>query len=194
MGRLEGKVAVITGSGSGLGAEAARLFASEGAAVVVSDLAEEGGRKVVEEIRAAGGRAELILADVRESASVLALYAGAKAAFGLVNVLYNNAGISPADDDASAMGGGGSVTLMEACTEPMPPHPAACICAILCSSGNDAAFSPSARSCTMESGGESATRSAESNTNPRNLRGLLDLTPLFRTKTRAILRGLASLR
>jgi NAD(P)-dependent dehydrogenase (short-subunit alcohol dehydrogenase family) len=99
MGRLQGKVAVITGSGSGLGAEAARLFASEGAAVVVSDLAEEGGRKVVEEIRATGGRAEFIRTDVRETASVLALYAGAKAAFGLVNVLYNNAGISPAEDD-----------------------------------------------------------------------------------------------
>jgi NAD(P)-dependent dehydrogenase (short-subunit alcohol dehydrogenase family) len=90
---------VITGSGSGLGAEAARLFASEGAAVVVSDLAEEAGRKVVSEIRAAGGRAEFIRTDVRETASVEALYAGAREAFGLVNVLYNNAGISPADDD-----------------------------------------------------------------------------------------------
>jgi NAD(P)-dependent dehydrogenase (short-subunit alcohol dehydrogenase family) len=99
MGRLAGKVAVITGSGSGLGAEAARLFASEGAAVVVSDIAPEGGRKVVEEIRAAGGRAEFILADVRQSASVAALYEGAREAFGLVNVLYNNAGISPGDDD-----------------------------------------------------------------------------------------------
>src|SRR4051812_2890345 len=99
MGRLAGKVAVITGSGSGLGAGAARLFAAGGAAVVVSDVAAESGRGVVEEIRAAGGRAELILADVRKTADVEALYAGAQEAFGLVNVLYNNAGVSPADDD-----------------------------------------------------------------------------------------------
>src|SRR5882724_4570531 len=98
-GRLSGKVAVITGSGSGLGAEAARLFAAEGAAVVVSDVTEEGGRRVVEEIRAAGGRAEFVRVDVRKSDEVEALYAAARDAFGLVNVLYNNAGISPADDD-----------------------------------------------------------------------------------------------
>src|SRR5262249_19068726 len=99
MGRLAGKVAVITGSGSGLGAEAARLFASEGAAVVVSDIAPEGGRKVVEGIRAAGGPAEFILRDRRPGPSAAALYEGAREAFGFVNVLYNNAGISPAEDD-----------------------------------------------------------------------------------------------
>ena len=99
MGRLDGKVAVITGSGAGLGAEAARLFASEGAAVVVSDVNDTGGQQVVADIKAAGGRAAFIRADVRSTRDVEALYARAKETFGFVNVLYNNAGISPAEDD-----------------------------------------------------------------------------------------------
>ena len=99
MARLDGKVAVITGSGSGLGAEAARLFAREGCAVVVSDMETTAGESVVGEIKAAGGKAVFIAADVRSSKQVEALYAGAKKAFGRVNVLYNNAGISPGDDD-----------------------------------------------------------------------------------------------
>ena len=99
MARLEGKVAVITGSGAGLGAEAARLFAKEGAAVVVSDMDTKAGEKVVAEIKSAGGKAIFIATDVRSSAQVEALYAGARKAFGKVNVLYNNAGVSPGEDD-----------------------------------------------------------------------------------------------
>ena len=99
MDRLKGKVAVITGSGAGLGAEAARMFAAEGCAVVVNDMNEEAGKQVVSEIRAKGGKAEFIKADVRSSADVEDMYAKAKQAFGRVNVLYNNAGISPGDDD-----------------------------------------------------------------------------------------------
>jgi NAD(P)-dependent dehydrogenase (short-subunit alcohol dehydrogenase family) len=99
MGRLEGKVAVITGSGAGLGAEAARLFAREGAAVVVNDIEVAAGERVAEEIRAAGGRSRFIAGDVRRTAEVERLYAEAHRAFGKVNVLYNNAGVSPGDDD-----------------------------------------------------------------------------------------------
>ncbi|MDQ3223396.1 MAG: SDR family NAD(P)-dependent oxidoreductase, partial [Gemmatimonadota bacterium] len=76
MSRLEGKVAVITGSGAGLGAEAARLFAREGCAVVVSDMETTAGEQVVGEIKAAGGKAVFIAADVRSTAQVEALYAG----------------------------------------------------------------------------------------------------------------------
>jgi NAD(P)-dependent dehydrogenase (short-subunit alcohol dehydrogenase family) len=99
MDRLKGKVAVITGAGSGLGAEAARLFATEGCAVVVADTNADAGHAVVAEIRKAGGKAEFAKADVRSNQEVEQLYRLAKRAFGLVNVLYNNAGISPGDDD-----------------------------------------------------------------------------------------------
>ena len=99
MSRLNGKVAVITGSGSGLGAEAAKLFAREGCSVVVNDVDVTAGERVVAEITGSGGKAVFIPADVRSTAQVEALYAGARKAFGKVNVLYNNAGVSPGDDD-----------------------------------------------------------------------------------------------
>lgn len=97
MGRLDGKVAVITGAGSGMGAVAARLFASEGAAVVVADVSE-GGQAVVDSIGAEGGKAVFVRVDVSHSDQVEAMIDTATARFGGVNVLYNNAGIFPADD------------------------------------------------------------------------------------------------
>ena len=85
-GRLEGKVCVITGAASGIGAEAARLFAAEGAHVVGVDLA-------------AGAEGELsIVADVTESDQVEGMYAQTRERFGRIDVLFNNAGINPPED------------------------------------------------------------------------------------------------
>jgi NAD(P)-dependent dehydrogenase (short-subunit alcohol dehydrogenase family) len=87
-GRLDGKVCVITGAASGIGAESARLFAEQGASVVGVDLAP-------------GAEGELAIeADVTDLEQVEAMYGQARERFGRVDVLFNNAGISP-DDDAS---------------------------------------------------------------------------------------------
>jgi NAD(P)-dependent dehydrogenase (short-subunit alcohol dehydrogenase family) len=91
--RLEGKVALITGAASGLGRTAALLFAAEGAAVMISDLAEEQGRQAVAEIEQEGGRAGFFRADVSRSNEVEALMAHTVKTFGALHVLYNNAGI-----------------------------------------------------------------------------------------------------
>jgi NAD(P)-dependent dehydrogenase (short-subunit alcohol dehydrogenase family) len=90
MGRLDGKVCVITGTASGIGAESARLFRSEGAKVVGVDLSPD----------AEGDLA--IQADVTDPEQVQGMYARARVEFGKVDVLFNNAGISP-DDDASIL-------------------------------------------------------------------------------------------
>jgi len=90
MGRLNGKVCVITGTASGIGAESARLFRSEGAKVVGVDLSPD----------AEGDLA--IQADVTDPEQVQGMYARAREEFGKVDVLFNNAGISP-DDDASIL-------------------------------------------------------------------------------------------
>jgi NAD(P)-dependent dehydrogenase (short-subunit alcohol dehydrogenase family) len=90
VGRLDGKVCVITGAASGIGAESARLFAEQGATVVGVDLAP-------------GAEGELAIeADVTDAEQVEAMYAQARERFGQVDVLFNNAGISP-DDDASIL-------------------------------------------------------------------------------------------
>ena len=92
-GRLEGKVCVITGAGGGMGADAAVRFAEEGARVVVADVDGDAAARVAGEV---GGLP--VQADVSEEASVRAMYAAAAERFGGVDVLYNNAGVSPADD------------------------------------------------------------------------------------------------
>jgi NAD(P)-dependent dehydrogenase (short-subunit alcohol dehydrogenase family) len=92
-GRLEGKVCVITGAGGGMGADAAVRFAEEGARVAVADVDGAGAEKVASEV---GGLA--VQVDVADEASVEAMYAATAERFGGVDVLYNNAGISPADD------------------------------------------------------------------------------------------------
>lgn len=97
MGRLAGKVALITGAGGGMGRVAALRFASEGAAIAVVDVDEH--PEVVEEISAAGGTAISVAADVRDSAAVTAAVERTVAELGGLHVLYNNAGVSLGDDD-----------------------------------------------------------------------------------------------
>ena len=96
MNRLEGKVAVITGAAGGIGREAALLFSSEGARVCVADVGKEAGEKTAAECE----EAFFFKADVSDPASVEAMYAETKKRYGKVDVLYNNAGIMPADDDS----------------------------------------------------------------------------------------------
>ena len=93
MGKLDGKVAVVTGSGRGIGRGVALEFAREGAAVVVVEIDPESGKRTVGEIEALGGRAHLALADVCRRADVNAAVAAAKEVFGTVDILVNNAQI-----------------------------------------------------------------------------------------------------
>src|ERR1700681_1315108 len=96
MGRLDGKVAVITGAAGGIGREAALLFSSEGARVCVADVGREAGEKTAAECR----DAFYFQADVSDPKSVEAMYEAAGKRYGRKDVLYNNAGIMPADDDS----------------------------------------------------------------------------------------------
>jgi NAD(P)-dependent dehydrogenase (short-subunit alcohol dehydrogenase family) len=96
--RLEEKVALITGAGSGIGREAALLFAKEGAKVVAADMNDAAGKETAAAIEKDGGRAVFVHADVSRSADVEAMIAAAKKTYGRLNVLFNNAGIFPAND------------------------------------------------------------------------------------------------
>jgi NAD(P)-dependent dehydrogenase (short-subunit alcohol dehydrogenase family) len=94
-GRLEGKVAVITGAGSGIGLASARRLASEGAKVVCADVDESGGKAA-----AAGVGGTFVRADVTDPDDVAAMYAAALDTYGGLDIAFNNAGISPPDDDS----------------------------------------------------------------------------------------------
>ncbi|HET7714576.1 MAG TPA: glucose 1-dehydrogenase [Bauldia sp.] len=93
MGRLDGKVAIITGGGSGFGRGACRLFAEEGAKVAIADIDREAGNAVEEEVRKAGGEAIFVEADVSSAVDSKALVEQTVATFGRLDILYNNAGI-----------------------------------------------------------------------------------------------------
>ncbi len=98
MGRLDGKVALITGAGKGMGRVAAELFAAEGASVAVADRVRADGEEAVAAIEAGGGNAVFVPVDVSDATEVAAMVATTVEAFGGLHVLYNNAGIFPADD------------------------------------------------------------------------------------------------
>jgi len=98
VGRLDGKVALITGAGKGMGRVAAELFAAEGARVAVADRIRADGEEAVAAIEAGGGTAVFVPVDVSDATEVAAMVAATVAAFGGLHVLYNNAGIFPADD------------------------------------------------------------------------------------------------
>lgn len=95
--RLDGKVALITGGASGMGASMARIFAGEGAKVVVADMLEEEGRKIVGEITRANGAAIFQRLDVSSEAEWQDAIAATLAAYGKLDILVNDAGISGSD-------------------------------------------------------------------------------------------------
>lgn len=101
MGKLQNKVAVVTGASKGIGAEIAKQLAAEGAAVVVNySSSKEGADRIVHEITGKGGKAVAIQASLAKQAEIEQLFAEAKKAFGKIDILVNNAGIyefSPVD-------------------------------------------------------------------------------------------------
>ncbi|MFI6072943.1 3-oxoacyl-ACP reductase [Actinoplanes sp. NPDC051343] len=95
MERLQDRVAVITGAGSGIGLATARRFAAEGARVVAVDISDKEGKAAADEL---GG--EFVRCDVADEEQVKALFDGVAERYGRVDIAFNNAGISPPDDDS----------------------------------------------------------------------------------------------
>jgi len=96
MGRVEGKVAIVTGGARGLGRETCRLLAKEGAKVALTDILDEEGRRAVAEIKENGGAARFYHMDVTEEDEIKRTFALIYEDFGKINVLVNNAGITGA--------------------------------------------------------------------------------------------------
>jgi NAD(P)-dependent dehydrogenase (short-subunit alcohol dehydrogenase family) len=93
-GMLDGKVALVTGGGRGIGRGTALLFAREGARVVVADLSADGATETAEQITKAGGEARSVVADISKPADVSAMMAATLEAFGKLDCAFNNAGIN----------------------------------------------------------------------------------------------------
>jgi len=96
--RLADKVCIITGAGGGMGRVAARMFAAEGAKVVVAESSEPAGRETVRLVTEAGGIASFVQADVSKEPSARAIVEHAMDSYGRLDVLYNNAGVMPEAD------------------------------------------------------------------------------------------------
>jgi NAD(P)-dependent dehydrogenase (short-subunit alcohol dehydrogenase family) len=92
-GQLEGKIALVTGGGSGIGRASALTFVREGAKVVVADIVTEGGEATVGMIRTAGGEATFVMVDVSKAAEVEALVNAVVEAYGRIDCAFNNAGV-----------------------------------------------------------------------------------------------------
>ena len=93
MGSLEGKVAIITGSASGVGRATAQLFAERGARVVVADILEDGGRETAELVRNAGGDATFVKVDLASGSDIQDLVGATMARYGRIDVLHKNAAV-----------------------------------------------------------------------------------------------------
>src|SRR5262249_31380018 len=91
-GRLQDRVCIITGGSRGIGAASVRVFAREGARVVVADMKDDLGRELVDEVNASGGKAIYVHCDVTRNEATRRLAQSAVDAFGTVDVLFNNAG------------------------------------------------------------------------------------------------------
>ena len=97
--RLQGKVALITGAGSGIGRESSLLWASEGAAIVAVDVDRAAAQQTADAVQAAGGRAIAVEADVSRAQDCERMIARAESEYGTLNILFNNAGIMHSQDD-----------------------------------------------------------------------------------------------
>ena len=93
-GRVEGKVALVTGGSSGIGRATAQVFAREGAKLVVADMDEDGGQQTVHSITEQGGEAVFVRADVTAATEVEAMIGQAVATYGRLDCAYNNAGVT----------------------------------------------------------------------------------------------------
>jgi NAD(P)-dependent dehydrogenase (short-subunit alcohol dehydrogenase family) len=96
--RLEGKVAIVTGGGGGIGRATAQLFAAEGARVVIAELQEESGRGTLEAVTGAGGKAIFVPTDISSEEQIQALIDTAIRTYGKIDVLHNNVGGSTTND------------------------------------------------------------------------------------------------